>query len=125
MKRAFWIVFVGLFVVVTGIFLGFQLHIIGNKIEYTHEMIDNQTNYEILKTVEDTCRAMKASYEADKVTYELYNGSTDKEKQSWAEQARMRANRTASTYNEYILKNKYIWSGNVPIDIAKELIIIG
>ena len=48
---------------------------------------------------------------------ERYN----EEKQSWAEQAKMRANRTASTYNNYILENSYVWSGNVPNDIDSEL----
>lgn len=33
----------------------------------------------------------------------------------------MRANKTASTYNNYILENSFVWSGNVPDDIAKEL----
>lgn len=33
----------------------------------------------------------------------------------------MRANKTASTYNNYILKNEYIWKGNVPSDIYMSL----
>ena len=79
------------------------------------------TNYETLKQVEDTCRSMIASYEADRLTYEQYKNSEDDEQQSWAEQAKMRANRTASTYNNYILENSYVWSGNVPNDIDSEL----
>ena len=82
---------------------------------------DDATNYETLKQVEDTCRAMIASYEADRLTYEQYKNSEDDEQQSWAEQAKMRANRTASTYNNYILENSYVWSGNVPEDIDSEL----
>lgn len=82
---------------------------------------DNATNYETLKQVEDTCRSMIASYEADRLTYEQYKNSEDDEQQSWAEQAKMRANRTASTYNNYILENSYVWSGNVPNDIDSEL----
>ena len=82
---------------------------------------DDATNYETLKQVEDTCRAMIASYEADRFTYEQYKNSEDDEQQSWAEQAKMRANRTASTYNNYILENSYVWSGNVPNDIDSEL----
>lgn len=82
---------------------------------------DDATNYEILKQVEDTCRSMIASYEADRLTYEQYKNSEDDEQQSWAEQAKMRANRTASTYNNYILENSYVWSGNVPNDIDSEL----
>ena len=82
---------------------------------------DDATNYETLKQVEDTCRSMIASYEADKLTYEQYKNSEDDEQRSWAGQAKMRANRTASTYNNYILENSYVWSGNVPEDIDSEL----
>ena len=82
---------------------------------------DDLTNYETKKQVEDTCRAMIASYNSDKLTYEQYKDSEDDEKRSWAEQAKMRANKTASTYNNYILKNNYVWDGNVPSDIKASL----
>lgn len=62
-----------------------------------------------------------ASYEADRLTYEQYKDSDSEEKQSWAEQAKMRANKTASTYNNYILENSYVWSQNVPGDIRDAL----
>lgn len=83
--------------------------------------VDDNTNYETLKKVEDTCRSMIASYKSDKMTYQQYKNSDDKEKQSWAEQAKMRANKTASTYNNYILKNKYVWRNDIPSDIHYEL----
>jgi len=82
---------------------------------------DDDTNYETIKKVEDTCRSMIASYNSDKLTYEQYKDNENEEKQEWAEQAKMRANKTASTYNNYILKNSYIWKGNVPADIYMEL----
>lgn len=82
---------------------------------------DDDTNYETIKKVEDTCRSMIASYNSDKFTYEQYKDNENEEKQEWAEQAKMRANKTASTYNNYILKNSYIWKGNVPADIYMEL----
>ena len=89
------------------------------------QKVDDDTNYKTLKKVEDTCRSMIASYEADKLTYEQYKDSDNEEKQSWAEQAKMRANKTASSYNNYILKNSYVWKNNVPADIYLELAIIG
>ena len=92
-----------------------------NRIEYVDQKIDDATNYETIKKVEDTCRAMIASYESDKMTYIQYKDSDNEEKQSWAEQAKMRANKTASTYNNYILENSFVWQGNVPEDIAEEL----
>lgn len=85
---------------------------------------DDATNYETIKKVENTCRAMIASYESDKLTYEQYKDSDNEEKQSWAEQAKMRANKTAVEYNNYILKNTYIWKDNVPADIYIKLEII-
>ena len=78
---------------------------------------DDDTRYETRRKVEDTCRSMIASYNADKLTYEQYKDSDNSEKQSWAEQAKMRANRTASDYNNYIIKNNYVWKNNVPSDI--------
>lgn len=85
---------------------------------------DDVTNYETRQKVEDTCRAMIASYESDKLTYEQYKDSDNEEKQSWAEQAKMRANKTATEYNNYILKNTYVWKDNVPSDIYMKLDII-
>ena len=83
--------------------------------------MDDATNYETLKKVEDTCRAMIASYETDRLTWEQYKSSNDEEKVGWAEQAKMRANKTAASYNNYILENSYVWRNNVPEDIRSEL----
>lgn len=91
---------------------------------YQVQKADDDTNYETRKKVEDTCRSMQASYKSDKLTYEQYKDSDSEEKQSWAEQAKMRANKTASSYNEYILKNSYVWENNVPSDIAQQLPIV-
>ena len=86
---------------------------------------DDRTNYEAVKKVEDTCRAMIASYKTDKLTYEQYITSDNDEKVGWAEQAKMRANKTASTYNNYIMENSFLWEDNMPKDIAYELEYIG
>ena len=95
-----------------------------NTYEYNVQKVDDVTNYETIKEVEDTCRAMISSYESDKITYEQYKDSDSEEKQSWAEQAKMRANKTATTYNNYILKNSFVWKDNVPSDIYMKLEII-
>lgn len=93
----------------------------GNQVDYVNQKIDDATNYDTRKKVEDTCRSMISSYESDKLKYEQYKDSDNEEKQSWAEQAKMRANTTATSYNNYILKNDYVWSGNVPDDIKNQL----
>lgn len=92
-----------------------------NSVDYVNNKIDEVTSYSTKKEVEDTCRAMIASYTSDKLVYDQYKDSTSKEQRSWADQAKMRANKTAASYNNYILKNKYVWSDNVPSDIKMEL----
>jgi flagellar biosynthesis protein FliP len=92
-----------------------------NRWFFDVQKADDATRYSTIKTVEDTCRAMMSSYTADKLAYEQYKGSDDKQKQSWAEQAKMRANKTAATYNNYILKSSFVWEGNVPYDIDNQL----
>ena len=94
---------------------------IWNNWFHTVQKVDDDTNYKTRKKVEDTCRSMISSYNADKLTYEQYKDSDNEEKQEWAEQAKMRANKTASSYNNYILKNSYVWENNVPDDIHMEL----
>lgn len=94
---------------------------IKNNWYHAIQKADDATNYETLKKVEDTCRAMLASYESDMLIYIQYKNSDNEEKQSWAEQAKMRVNKTVSTYNNYILKNSYIWKDNIPNDISLEL----
>ena len=117
-------VVVAALICVSLIFLGWGDTWLGNQVDYVDQKIDDATNYETRKTVEDSCRAMIASYEADKLTYEQYKDSDSDEQRSWADQAKMRANRTAANYNNYILKNSYVWSGNIPEDILAELPII-
>lgn len=92
---------------------------------YTHSLEKADENqYETKKQVEDTARSMIASYKSDVATYEQYKESDNEEKQSWVEQAKMRANRTANSYNEYILKNSYVWEDNIPSDIDYSLPIV-
>lgn len=92
-----------------------------NSYDNIMKKVDDRTTYEIRKKVEDTARASIASYKTDKATYEMYKDSDDKEKQSWAEQAKMRANKTANIFNEYMRKNSYVFDGNIPSDIDYQL----
>lgn len=81
----------------------------------------DETDYDTLKKVEDTARSMIASYKSDVLTYETYINSDNEEEQSWAKQAKIRANTTAISYNEYYLKNSYVWKENIPEDICYTL----
>ena len=92
-----------------------------NRWQYSLYKIDDATTYQTRKKVEDTCRAMIASYTTDKLKYEQYAKSDSAEQRGWGEQAKMRANQTAASYNEYVLKNSYVFQGNIPTDIKTEL----
>ena len=43
---------------------------------------------------------------------------------TWAAQAKTRANKTASSYNNYILQNNFVWKDNIPKDIRSILDVI-
>lgn len=88
------------------------------------QKVDDLTNYETRKQVEDTCRATIVSYESDKLTWEQYKDSESAEQRGWADAAKMRANKAAVTYNEYILKNSYVFEGNIPADIRLQLEVL-
>lgn len=103
------------------IFAGPAIRAIRNRYNYAVQKADDATNYKTLKEVEDSCRAMIASYEADKLVYEQYKNSELEDAWKWAEQAKMRANKTAAHYNEYIRKNSFVWADNVPDDIDERL----
>lgn len=92
-----------------------------NNYETALRKADDASNYDTRKAVEDSARAMIASYTADKLRYETYRGSSGEEQQSWAEQAKIRANTTAAQYNEYMLKNSFVFKDNIPEDIKTEL----
>lgn len=119
-----WKIGLAIGLIIIGLVLFFTLTPAGrniwNKNMYEVHKVDDATRYQTRKNVEDTCRSMIASYTSDKLTWEQYKDS-DGEKLSWAEQAKMRANKTAASYNEYILKNSYVWDGNVPKDIDEKL----
>ena len=91
-----------------------------NNWQYSLNKTDEST-YENQKLVEDTCRAMIASYNSDKLVYEQYWDSTNEEQISWANNAKIKANQTASVYNNYVLQNSFVWEDNIPSDIYKTL----
>ena len=79
---------------VIGVFGGWFSTWFVNRVDYIDKKIEDKTSYETIKKVEDTCRSMIASYKTDKATYEQYKNNINTEKQNWAEQAKMRANKT-------------------------------
>ena len=84
-----------------------------------------EESYKNKQTVEETARNMIAQYESDRLTYEQYKDNVKDKYQDLAESAKTRANNTAIKYNEYMLKNEYIWKDNIPKDIYYKLEIIG
>lgn len=127
MNKTAIIVITVLCVLLVGSLVFFGVTPVGRSIwnEYKHSLEKADENqYETRKQVEDTARSMIASYESDIVIYETYKDSDNEEKQGWAEQAKIRANSTAASYNEYILTNSYVWKDNIPEDIKTRLDII-
>jgi hypothetical protein len=124
MKKGWIILITVLLTVAIGLTIFFTLTPTGkaiiNEWKYGLEKTDEKT-YENQKEVEDTCRAMIASYTQDKLVYEQYKNSQNADEISWANNAKIRANNTAATYNNYILKYSYVWQGNVPSDIYMNL----
>lgn len=92
-----------------------------NQLLFDVQKADDATSYSARRQVEDTARAMISSYQSDVLMYNQYKDSVNPEEQSWAAQAKMRANRTASTYNNYILGNSFVWKDNIPNDIERQL----
>lgn len=92
--------------------------------EYVEQKVIDRASYDTRKEVEDTARTMLSYYESDKSIYEQYKDADTQEEMSWSEQAKMRANETASSFNQYLFENSSVFEGNVPEDIRTELFIL-
>lgn len=114
------IIITGIATVIVIIMASFGIGIFNEKVNYDYQKKVDNISYEKLKKVEDTARAMIATYNADKQTYEAYKNNNEE----LAIQAKIRVNRTATTYNEYILKNSFQWQNNIPNDIYIQLEIL-
>ena len=117
------IIFIGLIAIGLPIFFGITPtgKRIWNNWSHSVQVADDETNYKTKREVENTCRAMIASYTNDKLIYEQYKYSEDTLEKQMSNNAKTRANQTASTYNNYIIKNRYVWESNVPSDIYMTL----
>ncbi len=98
--------------------------IVHNNYDFQLRKADDATNYETKKKVEDYARSLIVQYNADMKMYESYKDSESAEQQSWAQEAKIRANHTAVLYNEYLLKNSFVFKDNIPEDIKSELAYI-
>lgn len=123
MKKGLIVLFSILGILIVGLTLTPTGRKIINDWQYSLNRVDER-DYEHQKEVEDTCRTMIASYNNDKLIYLQYKDSDKELDIEMSNNARTRANQTASIYNNYILKNKYVWKNNVPSDIYMELEII-
>lgn len=121
MKKAIVLTLITIAVIALIFVTGPALKAFNNRYAYNVQKADDATNYKTLKEVEDSCRAMMASYEADRLIFEQYRKSENEDAFEWAEQAKMRANRTAAQYNEFIRKNSFVWKDAIPDDIDEKL----
>ena len=95
-----------------------------NSYNSNMQRADDLTSYKTKKEVEDSCRALMVSYQNDRLIWEQYKDSEKSEEVTWANSAKMRANKAAVTYNEYFLKNRYVFRDNIPEDLREELEIL-
>ena len=95
-----------------------------NQKEYEIQKVDDATNYDTLKKIEDTALNMITNYASDKLFYEQYAKSAVAEERGWAVQAKMRANRTVAMYNIYITENHYLWKDGLPDNLKVKLPLI-
>lgn len=72
---------------------------------------------------EQNCRRLITSYKVDLRKYEQYKDAETLLKQSWANEAKYRANHTAQEYNKYMNKQsvKKAWGGKKPSFIYDSL----
>jgi len=84
---------------------------------------DLNSNFESAKKAEDTARAMMASYNMDKANYESLKTISNPAPIDLEEikNYKIRLNQTAATYNEFMLKNSFVWKDNIPSDIKQKL----
>lgn len=93
-----------------------------NEYVFQIERVDQETDYQNRKMVEDTARAMITNYTSYKLEWEAYKTfPTDSQEYIRAINARTAANNVASNYNNYLTQNSYIFKGNLPYDIPFSL----
>jgi hypothetical protein len=118
-------VFIGTGIVLLSLIFYFRFNEYGRATWNTYwhilQKVDDATLYKTQREVENTARAMQSSYKSDVITYTEFKDSEQPEYKELANAAKLRAIKTASTYNEYILKNSYVWKENIPDDISMEL----
>ena len=109
MNKVFVLVVVFILVVIIGVVVYFGL--IPSGIEKWNGFRYKDTiTAEMKKEVENTCLSMIASWETDAQTYKENKGIDE----TVANEARMSANKTAESYNDYILKNGYVFGETLP-----------
>lgn len=91
-----------------------------NKYEEAMTKADLNTDYKTLLETESSLRAYRASYDADKILYEVNILANDESARITANAAMSRANMTAANYNQ-LLKSLKIKEIPLPEDLLEEL----
>lgn len=104
-----------------GIYYAANIRYAVNRWQFNIQKADDVSRYSTLRKVEDEARAMMASYFTDRIIYNQYKDSESPVERSWGEQARIRANRAAQVYNEFMRKNSFVWKDAIPDDLHQNL----
>lgn len=114
------LVIAGLVTVLLIIFLTPEGVKVQNEYEESMTKADFESDYKTSLETETTLRSYKASYEADKITYESNKTDDTAEGKELARAAKTRANRTAATYNE-LLNHSILEHIRFPEELTNEL----
>ena len=112
-------IIIGIIVLLVAIFLMSSFGLFNEKVNYIYQKASDNVNYERLKKVEDTARAMIATYKSDKLTYETYK-NTDAE---LAAQAKIRANKDISIKEMHTIDVIGKFPEATPSKVSKELMV--
>lgn len=114
------LIIAGLVAVLLIIFLTPEGVKVQNEYEESMTKADLESDYKTSLETETTLRSYKASYEADKITYESNKTDDTVEGKELARAAKTRANRTAATYNE-LLNHSILEHIRFPEELTNEL----
>ena len=92
-----------------------------NNWRHEIQVAHDETDYDTLRSVENTARATIATWEADRMRWFQYHDSENERERNWASGARMRANTGASTFNNFMRANNYVWAAGIPDDLPERL----
>ena len=89
----------------------------GDNLDMAKQILEQ---YTLLNPTDPDIKTIKSMLYPEGLS-ETEKDSEIQEERNWANGAMMRANRTASSFNNFILENSFVWAYGVPNDINIQL----